>query len=58
MEIQEAIQRARIMRALLENAASTSDYFGRKEHAEVQRNDIAALDALIAAAEGGEADGD
>lgn len=47
MKIDEAIRRARVLRALLAGAAATSEYFGRKEDAEVHRNDIAALDMLI-----------
>lgn len=58
MEIKEAIQRAKLMLALKENAASTSDYFGRKEDAEIHRKDIAALETLIDIAERWKADAD
>lgn len=47
MKIDEAIMRVRVLRALLAGAAASSEYFGRKEDAEMHRNDIAALDLLI-----------
>lgn len=39
--------RVRVLRALLAGAAASSEYFGRKEDAEMHRSDIAALDLLI-----------